>query len=86
MHESHLVADLVARVESEVDPGSVRVSRLTLRVGALSSVSPAGLQHGIEHHTGRTWGYTPEVIVEPSFDIEEPGAVGVILTSIQVEG
>lgn len=86
MHESHLVADLIARVESEVDPVSVRVSRLALRVGALYAVSAPALQDGIERHAIRTWGYAPEVIIEPSVDIDEPGATGVTLTSIRVEG
>jgi hypothetical protein len=85
MHESHLVADLMARVESEVDPLSVRVSRLQLRVGGLIAVSPAALQDGIERRAIRTWGYVPQVVVEPNSDIDDPGAMSVTLTSIQVE-
>jgi Zn finger protein HypA/HybF involved in hydrogenase expression len=86
MHESHLVADLIARVESEVDPVSVRVSQLALRVGALYAVSARAPQDGIERHAIQTWGYAPDVVIEPSADIDEPGAMGVTLTAIQVEG
>jgi Zn finger protein HypA/HybF involved in hydrogenase expression len=86
VHESHLVADLMARVESEIDPGGVRVTRLTLRVGALSGVSATALQDGIEQRAMLAWGYTPDVIVEHTDDIEEPGTMGVTLISMQVEG
>jgi hypothetical protein len=86
MHESRLVADLIARVESEVDPVRVRVSRLALRVGPLYPASRAALQVGVQRHAIRSWGYAPKVVVEPSGDIDEPGAMGATLTSIQVEG
>jgi Zn finger protein HypA/HybF involved in hydrogenase expression len=85
VHESHLVADLMARVESEIDPGGVRVTRVSLRVGALSGVSATALQDGFEQRAWLAWGYTPDVIVEDADDIEEPGAIGVTLISIQVE-
>lgn len=86
MHESHLVADLIARVESEIDPGDVRVTRLNLRVGTLSGVSATALQDGLSQRAVLAWGYTPDVIVEHAEDIEEPGAIGVTLISMQVEG
>lgn len=85
MHESRLVADLVARVEYEVDPAASRVTRLSLRVGALSSLSPSGLRKGIEQHAVRVWGYAPEVDVERSAELDDPGALSVTLDSIQVE-
>lgn len=85
MHESHVVADLIARVESEVDPATSRVIRLALRVGALSTVSPSALREGVEHHAARAWGYAPEVEVDRSAELDDPGAMGVTLDSIQVE-
>lgn len=85
MHESHLVADLIARVESEVDPATSRVTRLALRMGALSTLSVSALREGVEHHAVRAWGYAPEVKVDRSVDLDDHGAMGVILDSIQVE-
>lgn len=85
MHESRLVADLIARVESEVDPATSRVTRLALRVGALSTLSAPALREGVEHHTARAWGYAPEVMVDRSTELDDAGATGVTLDSIQVE-
>jgi Zn finger protein HypA/HybF involved in hydrogenase expression len=85
VHESRLVADLIARVEYEVDPAASRVARLSLRVGALSSLSQSGLREGIEQHATRVWGYAPEVDVERSVEPDDPGALSVTLDSIQVE-
>lgn len=85
MHESHLVADLIARVESEVDPATSRVTRLALRMGALSTLSASALREGVEQHATRAWGYAPEVEVNRSVELDDPGAMGVILDSIQVE-
>lgn len=84
MHESHLVADLVARVESHVDPDQERVGRLIFSLGALSSTSPEALKTGIVERTTLQWGYAPEVVVDRSNDLDHPGAMGVTLVSIQV--
>jgi hypothetical protein len=85
MHESRLVADLITRVESEVDPAVTRVTRLALRVGAMSSLSASALREGVEHHAVRAWGYTPAVVVRRSGEVDDPGATSVTLVSIQVE-
>lgn len=85
MHESRLVAELIARVESEVDPASSRVTSLVLRVGALSSLSPSALREGVEHHAARAWGYQPEVEVDRSVELDDPAAMSVTLDSIRVE-
>ena len=84
MHESYLVKDLIARVESEVDPTTCRVTRLILRVGAMSTTSPSALREGIEFHAARAWGYAPQVDVGRSDDLEDAGAMSVTLDSIQV--
>ena len=86
MHESRLVAQLIGRVEAEVDPAETRVTRLGLRIGALSSLASAALRDGVEQHTVRAWGYAPAIEVERSDVIDDPGGLGVTLVSIQVEG
>jgi Zn finger protein HypA/HybF involved in hydrogenase expression len=85
MHESRLVADLIARVESEVDPATIRVVGITLRVGALSTLSPPALREGVESHAARAWGYTPQVNVDRADEFDDPAAMSVTLDSIQVE-
>jgi len=85
VHESGLVAQLIARVESELDPAETRVTRLALRIGAMSSVAPAALRQGIEEHTAGAWGYAPEIEVERSDDVGDSAGFGVTLVSIQVE-
>lgn len=85
MHESRLVAQLIGRVEDEVDPAETRITHLALRIGALSSLASAALRDGVEEYTARAWGYAPHVEVESSDVIDEPGGLGVTLVSIQVE-
>lgn len=85
MHESTLVADLIASVESEVDPAKTRVLHLTVRIGALSTLSLRGLRQGIEHRAALAWGYSPEVEIQDSDDLDDPSATGVRLVSIRVE-
>ena len=86
MHESRLVAQLIDRVEAEVDPAAIRVTHLSLRIGALSSLASAALRDGVEEHTARAWGYAPDIEVERSDVVDDPGGLGVTLVSIQVEG
>jgi Zn finger protein HypA/HybF involved in hydrogenase expression len=86
MHESRIVADLITRVESEVDPATTKVVGLTLRVGALSALSPSALREGVESHAARAWGYAPEVKVDRSVELDDPAATGVRLESIHVDG
>jgi Zn finger protein HypA/HybF involved in hydrogenase expression len=85
MHESRLVADLIARVESEVDPATTKVIGIALRVGALSTLSPSALREGVESHAARAWGYAPEVKVDRAVELHDSTAMSVTLASIQVE-
>jgi Zn finger protein HypA/HybF involved in hydrogenase expression len=84
MHESRVVADLITRVEAEVDPREQRVGRVSLRIGALSGISPTALALGVEEHATRVWGYAPEVVADQSEDLGDLAATGVTLTSILV--
>lgn len=85
MHESTLVADLIAAVESEVDPAKTRVVRVTLGMGPLSTLSQRGLEQGIAQRAELTWGYSPEVEIQDSDELDDPAATGVRLVSIRVE-
>lgn len=83
MHESGVVADLMGRVEQETK-GAGRVSRVTLRVGALAGLDAHSLRQGVEDYAEERWGYLPEVVVERSTDPTTPDAQGVVLVSIGV--
>ena len=85
MHESRLVADLIASVESEVDPARTRVLRLSVRVGPMCTLSPSALQAGLEHRAAHVWGYAPSVEVHSSEGLDDPTAMQVTLVSIRVE-
>lgn len=85
MHESTVVAELIAVVESEVDPAKTRVVRLTLGMGPLSTLSPRGVQQGIAQRAALNWGYSPEVEIQDTDELDGPAAAGVRLVSIRVE-
>lgn len=85
MHESHLVSDLIARVDAGLESDVEKVGRIVLRVGALASVSPDSLITGLEMKAAAVWGYVPEILIETSTDIRDPGAIGVTLVSIRLE-
>ena len=82
MHESRLVSDLLTEAESRAS-GS-RIEKLRLSVGAMASVSTAGLRHRAQHAASARWGYAPQVEIETNDDVADPGALGVTLVSLTV--
>lgn len=84
MHESHLIRDLMSRVEQEIAASPKEVQRLKFRVGALSGIAPAPLQEGAAQYASDNWGHVPEIEVEESTDPADPNALGVMLVSIGV--
>lgn len=82
MHESRLVEDLVARAEMEA--AGAPVTRMVLRLGALSPVEAPALAEGIRDHTTRAWGRAPAVEIEASDDPTDAHALAVVLKSVTV--
>ncbi|MGA7271219.1 MAG: hypothetical protein WB239_09125 [Acidimicrobiia bacterium] len=82
MHESRLVRDLVTRAQTEA--GGAPVTRMVLRLGALSPVSPAALEQAIVDRTSLEWGRAPAVDIELSQDPADVRALDVVLVSIGI--
>jgi Zn finger protein HypA/HybF involved in hydrogenase expression len=85
MHESRIVADLVARAETESAGSPQAIRALTFRIGALSGIPPHALRNGVAEQAAARWGHRPEIIVDQSQDPVEPNALGVVLVSIRME-
>lgn len=82
MHESRLVQDLVTRAEIEAE--GAPVTRMVLRLGALSAVNATALEQAIRDRTSMEWGRAPAVDIERSQDPTDARALNVVLVSIGV--
>jgi hydrogenase nickel incorporation protein HypA/HybF len=86
VHEAHLTNDLVHRLEElAADEGATRVTRIRVRLGALSHFDPG---HFREHFAGSAAGTVAdgaEVDAEIDPDPTAPGAQGVLLESVELE-
>ncbi len=86
MHEKHLTEDLVRELEAiAAAEGGGRVTRIQVRLGALSHFTP---DHFREHFDDAAVGTTAEgaaVDAELSTDPTAPDAQGVLLESVEVE-
>lgn len=87
MHERALMADLMREIEGVARAdGASRVTRVSVRLGALSHFTP---EHFREHFVDASHGTLAEgagveaVLVD---DLDDPRAAGVVLESIEVEG
>lgn len=84
MHESRLVADLVAKAEAESTGSPGKIKRLNFRIGALCGVPADALRHGVAAQAAARWGHQPEITIDESDDPVDPNALGVVLVSIQM--
>ncbi|HEU5405940.1 MAG TPA: hydrogenase/urease maturation nickel metallochaperone HypA [Gaiellaceae bacterium] len=87
MHERALMTDLMREIEAvAAADGATRVTRVSVRLGALSHFTP---EHFREHFVDVSHGTLAEgadveaVLAE---DLGDPRAAGVVLESIEVEG
>ena len=87
MHERALMTDLMREIEAvAAADGARRVTRVSVRLGALSHFTP---EHFREHFVDVSQGTLAEgadveaVLAE---DLGDPRAAGVVLESIEVEG
>jgi len=84
VHESRLVADLIAQAEAQAPGAPQDISRLSLRVGAMAPATPAALRHGVGDLAMARWGTRPDLEIEQSEDPADPAAMGVVLVAIRV--
>jgi hydrogenase nickel incorporation protein HypA/HybF len=86
MHERALMADLMREIEAIArSDGASRVTRVAVRLGALSHFTP---EHFREHFVDASLGTLAEgaavdAVLED--DLDDPRAAGVVLESVEVE-
>jgi hydrogenase nickel incorporation protein HypA/HybF len=86
MHERALMTDLMREIEAVARAdGATRVTRVSVRLGALSHFTP---EHFREHFLDASRGTLAEGAAVDALlenDLEDPGAAGVVLESVEVE-
>ena len=86
MHERALMNDLMQKIESQARAeGALRVTRIRVRLGALSHFTPAHFREHFEDAARGTLAEGAEVETELRDDPTEAEAQGVVLESIDVE-
>jgi hydrogenase nickel incorporation protein HypA/HybF len=86
MHERALMTDLMREIEAvAVADGASRVTRVSVRLGALSHFTP---EHFREHFVDASRstlaeGAAVDAVLED--DLDDPRAAGVVLESVEVE-
>lgn len=87
MHERAVMTDLMREIEAVARAdGATRVTRVSVRLGALSHFTE---EHFREHFVDASRGTLAEgaaVDAAVEDDLEDPGAAGVLLESLEVEG
>ena len=85
MHERGLMADVMRKIEEvAAADGAARVTRVSVRLGALSHFTP---EHFREHFVDASRGTVAEgaeVEAELGTSLTEPTATGVVLESIEI--
>jgi hydrogenase nickel incorporation protein HypA/HybF len=86
MHERALMTDLMREIEAVARAdGAERVTRVSVRLGALSHFTP---EHFREHFVDASRGTLAEGAVVDAVladDLDDPRAGGVVLESLEVE-
>jgi hydrogenase nickel incorporation protein HypA/HybF len=86
MHEKALMDDLMREIASEAQrAGATRVTRIHVRLGALSHFTPDHFREHFELASHNTVAEGAEVETELQLDPTHAEAQGVVLESIEVE-
>ena len=86
MHEKALMDDLMRTIESRARAeGAMRVTRIRVRLGALSHFTPGHFREHFEDASRGTLAEGADVEAELRTDPTEAEAQGVVLESIDVE-
>jgi hydrogenase nickel incorporation protein HypA/HybF len=86
MHERALMEDLMARIVSEATAnGGDRVTRVRVRLGALSHFTEGHFREHFEDAARGTLAEGARIEAELRTDPQEPGAQSVVLESIELE-
>jgi hydrogenase nickel incorporation protein HypA/HybF len=86
VHEKALMDDVMRKIEAEARAeGGGRVTRIRVRLGALSHFTEAHFREYFEHASRGTLAEGAAVQAELRTDPTEPSAQGVVLESIELE-
>ena len=86
MHEKALMDDLMRKITAQAQAeGAVRVTRIRVRLGALSHFTPHHFREHFEDASRGTLAEGAEVETELRTDPTEAEAQGVVLESIDIE-
>jgi hydrogenase nickel incorporation protein HypA/HybF len=86
MHEKHLTEDLVRKLEAlAAEEGGSRVTRIRVRLGALSHFTPGHFREHFEEAAAGTVAEGAEVQAELDVDPTAPAAQGVVLETVEFE-
>jgi hydrogenase nickel incorporation protein HypA/HybF len=86
MHEQALMRDLIRKIESSARAeGGVRVTRIRVRLGALSHFTPEHFREHFEDASRGTLAERAEVETELRSDPTERDAQGIVLESVELE-
>jgi hydrogenase nickel incorporation protein HypA/HybF len=86
VHEKALMDDLIRKLEAEASSaGAARVTRVRVRLGALSHFTEAHFREHFEHASRGTVAEGAAIEAELGTNPTEPHAQGVVLESIDVE-
>ena len=86
MHEQALMRDLMQKITAEAETeGATRVTRISVRLGALSHLTEAHFREHFEEASRGTVAEGAAVDAKLATDPTEPDAQGVVLESIEVE-
>jgi len=86
VHERALMDDLMRKIEEVAhENGGVRVTRVSVRLGALSHFTPEHFREHFADASRGTLAEGAEVEAVVDGDLDAPGASGVVLESVEVE-
>lgn len=85
MHEQSLMKDLIRKAGEVVSrEGGTRATRVGIRLGALSHMSPEHLREHFDRAAAGTTLEGAELDVEMVEDITDPEAQSIVLTSVDI--
>jgi hydrogenase nickel incorporation protein HypA/HybF len=86
MHEKHLTEDLVRKLETiALAEGGCRITRIGVRLGALSHFTPDHFREHFEDAAAGTLAEGAEVQAELAADPTAPDAQGVLLETVEIQ-
>ena len=86
MHERALMRSVLDRVRAvAAEEGAGRVTRVTVRLGALSHFTPDHFREHFDDAARGTLAEGAEVVASVSDDLADPNAADVVIESVEIE-